>query len=163
MDLHIEKEQLEILKLIIGIIVVVVPIISGFLIALIRKVDIGGRSRVKEIAEMYKEELIAIRNICDLQDFQIKQLNSQQEFYVNRIKTLERELEELRAKLEILKVSDDNRANSILKNFATMIVSLGYTLELSQLCVEYLEGRVELSVVTKKIKEEREEGRGNNL
>jgi hypothetical protein len=78
-----------------------------------------------------------------------------------RILELVQELEKLKREMELLKHADDARANLMIKNFTSLVMNLGYSDDFLKMCIDYLEGRVELEIIKVEIENERLAGRGN--
>lgn len=170
----IAKDQLDALETIVKILIMILglmPLLGGLLGWYIRKIDKGGRRRVQELRDSQDD----LRDIIENKQIQIDALEANQVEFLEerranlekinhqskRILELEQELEKLKREMELLKHADDARTNLMIKNFTSLVMNLGYSDDFLKMCIDYLEGRVELEIIKVEIENERLAGRGN--
>lgn len=182
------KSLVQFLLALLGILTtVVIPGIFWF----IRRVDIGANRRIDDQELRHQKDMKAQKETIDAQDrliaslrdtisilqTKIQELENTQVFYKNRlnennriivgyrekIAVLEEEVNKLVRQLEVIKHSEESSRKAIINKAVELAIALGYSNELSNAYVEYLEGRMQLDDFVAIIVKERLEGHGNSF
>lgn len=174
----IEKAQLDTLQSILQILGIfvtivggIVTIVPGLLFWYIRKVDKGGKRRLKEQEEESNRKIDSLNEICTIQAQQIATFeNTLEQYRKQRVKDdvlIARQEESIKQHLlrirqleeEIRNIKDSQntdgvKASTILTNATKLILALNLSEELGMKAIEFLEGRLSLEDFVVMIKKE---------
>lgn len=187
----IEKEQLETLRaivsllgILVGILTTIIPAAFTLLFWYIRKLDVGGKRRLKEQSDSFNTKLITQRlefqDVINIQALQIATLEDTIEIlkkrvgdyeaqidsdkntiqkHLLRIRQLEDEVKKITDEFEkkareLMAKNDETRASTILMNASKLVIAFGLSDNLAEEAVNFLEGKITVEEFVEMVREE---------
>lgn len=79
MDFHIEQAEVELIRSILSVMLIIIPAIFGFIFWLIRKVDVGGQRRLDKCVEENASTIKMLQDHVNAMDCSVKEYLEQRD------------------------------------------------------------------------------------